>query len=176
ATRHAAEQLVLPTLAKPAEIGVNTIRRGDAGIVFLDPPAHLLHQRLLQACGVAKQALGVVVFSFEIFPDVGVQDRGIAQPLLPVRIPDPCIVVGHRYAVGGEGMRAPRRDRRGLWACSLGRLGHSILVWSCGRVISSPLYRVARCRIPEALPWRRSHRVVDGSVVWLGFSAPPGKA
>src|SRR5260370_15265370 len=34
----AAEQFVLPTLAELAHIAVRSVRRGDAGIVLLDPP------------------------------------------------------------------------------------------------------------------------------------------
>ena len=47
--RHAAEQFVLAALAEFAQIGEGPIRRGHAGIVLLDPPAHFLDQRLLQA-------------------------------------------------------------------------------------------------------------------------------
>ncbi|MET4602231.1 hypothetical protein ABIB90_001698 [Bradyrhizobium sp. JR4.1] len=45
---HAAEQLVLAAFAEFAEIGEGTIRRRHAGIVLLDPPPHLAHQRLLK--------------------------------------------------------------------------------------------------------------------------------
>ena len=46
--RGAAEHLMLAALAEFAQIGERTIRRGHAGIVLLDPPAHLRDQRLLQ--------------------------------------------------------------------------------------------------------------------------------
>ena len=131
--RRAAVQLVLAALAELAEIGERAVRRRHAGIILLDPPAHLLDQPLLQAVGMAEQALGVTVLGFEIGPDVGIEDRGIAQHLLPFRILDPRIVVGHRDAVGGEGMRPARRDGG---RCCGGGLGHTILM-----VRGSALYR-----------------------------------
>ena len=109
--RHAAEQFMLAALAEFAEIGVGAIRRGHAGIVFLDPAAHLRDQGLLQAGGVAEQAIGVAVLGFEIFADIAIEDRGVAQHLLPVLVLQPGIIVRHGDAVGGEGMRPARRDR-----------------------------------------------------------------
>ena len=84
--RNAAEHLVLTALAEFAQIGIGPIRRGHAGIVLLDPPAHFRNQGLLQAGSMAEQAFGIVVFRFEISADIGVQDRGIAQHFLPVLI------------------------------------------------------------------------------------------
>ncbi len=130
--RHAAEQLVLSALAEFAEIGKRTVRRGHAGIVFLDPPAHLLDQCLLQESRVAEQAVGIGVLRFKILPDVGIKDLGVAQHLLPVLVLQPGIVVGHGNAVAGKGMRPARRDRgglRGYFACCL---GHLILDGSSG--------------------------------------------
>src|SRR5258705_529950 len=66
----AAEHLMLPAFAEFAQIRIGAVRRRHAGIVLLYPPAHLGDQRLLQISGVAEQALGVVVFRFEIFPDI----------------------------------------------------------------------------------------------------------
>src|SRR4051794_22068152 len=76
--RRAAEHLVLTALAEFSEIGEWTVRRRHAGIILLDPPAHLRDQRLLQAGGVAEQALGIAVLGFEISADFGIEDRGIA--------------------------------------------------------------------------------------------------
>src|SRR6202000_1251498 len=84
--RHAAEHFMLAALAEFAEIGIRAIRRGYAGIVFLDPPAHLLDQRLLQRFGVAEQAVGIGVLFLQIFANVLVEDRRVAQHLLPVRV------------------------------------------------------------------------------------------
>ena len=109
--RPAAEQFVLAALAELAEVGERTVRRRHAGIVLLDPPAHLRDQRLLQGGGMAEQALGIAVLGLEIAADVGIEDRGIAQHLLPVRVLQPGIVVRDGDAVGGEGMAAARRDR-----------------------------------------------------------------
>ena len=119
--RHAAEQLVLAAFAELAEIGERSVRRRHAGIVLLDPAAHLAHQRLLQGCGVAEQALGVAVLFIEIFADVGIEHRGIAQHLLPFLVLQPGIVVGHGDAVLREGMRPARGD---------GGLGRCFGLWS----------------------------------------------
>ena len=110
--RHAAEHFVLAALAEFAEIGVRAIGRGHAGIVFLDPPAHFLDQRLLQGPGMAEQAFGIGVLRLEIFADIRVEDRRVAQHLLPVVVLQPGIVVGHGDAVQGKRMRPARRDRR----------------------------------------------------------------
>jgi hypothetical protein len=111
--RAASEQFVLPALTELAQVSVDAVGRGHAGIVFLDAPAHFLDQPLLQRRGMAKQALGVGVFGFQIFTDIRIQDRRIAQHLLPVFILQPRIIVDDRNAVGGESVRAARRDRRG---------------------------------------------------------------
>ena len=109
-TRRAAEHFMLPALAEFPQIGKRAVRRGHAGIVFLDPPAHLRDQLLLQGRGMAEQALGVVVFGFQIFPDIRIEDRGIAQHFLPSGVLQPRVIVGHGDAVRGEGMRPARRD------------------------------------------------------------------
>ena len=124
--RRAAEQFMLPALAEFSQIGKRAVRRRHAGIVFLDPPAHFRNQLLLQGRGMAEQALGVVVFSFEIFSDIRIQDRGIAQHFLPSGVFQPCVIVRHRDAVRGEGMRTARGRWRGQG--SLFGLCHSILV------------------------------------------------
>src|SRR4029450_10265377 len=77
--RRAPEHFMLPALAKLPQIGKRAVRRRYAGIILLDPPAHFRDQFLLQGRGVAEQALGVVVLGFEIFPNIRVQDRGVAQ-------------------------------------------------------------------------------------------------
>ena len=81
--RGTAEHLVLAAFAKFSQIGKWSIRRRHAGIILLDPPAHLRDQFLLQGRGVAEQAFGVVVLAFQILPDIGVEDRGVAQHPLP---------------------------------------------------------------------------------------------
>ena len=111
--RHAAEQFVLAAFAEFAHIGERPVRRRHAGIVFLDAAAHFRNQRLLQAGGVAEQAFGVVVLGFEIASDIRIEHRRVAQHLLPVGVLQPRIIVGNRDAVGREGMRPARRDRRG---------------------------------------------------------------
>jgi len=100
---------MLPALAKFPQIGKWTVRRRHAGIIFLDPAAHLRDQLLLQGRGMAEQAFGVVVLGFQIFSDIRVQDRGIAQHFLPSGVFQPRVIVRHRDAVRGEGMRAARR-------------------------------------------------------------------
>ncbi len=122
--RHAAEQFVLAALAEFAHIGIRTIRRGHAGIVFLDPPAHLRDQLFLQGRGVAEQALGVGIFRFEIGSDIAVEDGGIAQHFLPVLVLQPGIIIDDRDAMAGERMRPARRDRPGQGVFCLYRLRH----------------------------------------------------
>ena len=143
--RRAAEHFMLPALAELAQIGERAVRRGHAGIVFLDPPAHFRDQLLLQGGGVAEQALGVVVLGFQIFPDIRVQDRGIAQHLLPSGVLQPGIVVGHGDAVRGEGMRAARRDGAGiLVAACVTRSSYGLAIG----LISGLNARIARCTTP----------------------------
>src|SRR5262245_61543852 len=126
--RHAAVHFMLSALAEFPEIGEGSVRRGYAGIVFLDAAAHFRNQLLLQAVGMAEQALGIVVLFFQIAADVWSEDRGIAQHFLPFRVLQPRIVVRDRDAVGGEGMRPARCNRRGRWLCGSFWLGHSILI------------------------------------------------
>ncbi len=58
--RLAAEQLMLSALAEFTEIGVRPVRRGHAGIVFLDAAAHFRDQLFLQRfrCGRAGRRYG----------------------------------------------------------------------------------------------------------------------
>src|SRR5262245_43004945 len=86
---HAAEQFVLTALAEFAEVSVRSIRRRHAGIVFLDASAHFLDELLLQRAGVAKQAFGIAVLRLEIVADIRLQERRIAQHVLPVRVFQP---------------------------------------------------------------------------------------
>src|SRR3954464_13049685 len=110
--RGSAEQLMLPALAEFPQIGVGTVRRRHAGIVLLDAAAHFRDQGLLQARGVAEQALGMGIFRLEVLANLAVENRGIAQHLLPSGILQPGIVVPDRDAMGGELVRMARRDRR----------------------------------------------------------------
>ena len=123
--RGAPEQLMLPALAEFPQVGERSIRRRHAGIVFLDPPAHFRHQLLLQGRGMAEQALGVVVFRFQVFPDIRVEDRRIAQHLLPFGVFQPSVIVRYRDAVRGEGVRAARGDRWRQGGFLGGSLGHA---------------------------------------------------
>ncbi len=124
-TRRAAEQLMLSALAEFSQIGKRSIRRRHAGIVFLDPPAHFRNQLLLQGRGMAEQALGVVVFSLQIFSDIRVENRGIAQHVLPLGVLQPCVIVRPRDAVRGEDVRAARGDRWRRGGFLGGSLGHA---------------------------------------------------
>ena len=127
--RRAPEHFMLPALAEFSQVRKRAIRRGHAGIVFLDPPAHFGDQLLLQGRGMAEQAFGVVVFRFQIFSDIRIQDRRIAQHFLPSGVFQPCVIVRHRDAVRGEGMRTARGDRRRQGGLFGGGLGHAVLVW-----------------------------------------------
>src|SRR3954453_16052681 len=111
--RHAAELFVLTALAEFPEIAVGAIRRGHAGIVLLDTPAHFFHQRFLQLAGVPEQALGIAVLCLQIFPDIRIEPPGIAQHVLPIGILQPRIIVDQRGAVDREWMRPSRGHGRG---------------------------------------------------------------
>ena len=111
--RHAAVHFMLSALAEFAQIRIGTVRRRHAGIVLLDPAAHFLDQLLLQVGGVAEQAFGVVILGFEVLADICIQDRRIAQHLLPVGVLQPGIVVDKGNTVRGEGMWTARRQWRG---------------------------------------------------------------
>ncbi|MGY3645829.1 hypothetical protein ACVWW2_001120 [Bradyrhizobium sp. LM4.3] len=147
--RHAAEQLVLAAFAELAEIGELTVGRRHAGIVLLDPPPHLAHQRLLEGGGMAEQALGVAILFVEIFTDVGIEHRGIAQHLLPFFVLQPGIVVGHGDPVLREGMR-PARGNGGLGRCF--GLCHSILVQMRAPPYIVPIPRIASAAAPGTAP------------------------
>ena len=112
--RHAAEHFVLAALAELAHIGIRTVRRGHAGIVFLDSPAHFSDQRFLQTVGMAEQAFGIGVFRLKILADIRIQNRGVAQHFLPVPVLQPRVIVDNGDAMGGECMRPARRDGRRL--------------------------------------------------------------
>ena len=170
--RRAPEQFMLPALAEFSQIGERAVRRGHAGIVFLDPPAHFRNQLLLQGRGMAEQALGVVVLGFQIFSDIRIQDRGIAQHFLPSGVFQPCVIVRHRDAVRGEGMRTARGRWRGQGR-SFARLCHSILVGSQG----SALYRCEStdCQMHQSVGWaKRSVPTIyhRGSERWARFALP----
>ena len=110
--RHPAKLFMLAAFAVFAKVGKGTIRRGHAGIVFLDAAAHFRNQLLLQSGGVAEQALGIGILRFEIFSDIWIQHRRVVQHLLPVGVLQPGVIVGYGDAVSVKGMWPARRHRR----------------------------------------------------------------
>src|SRR5262249_31998324 len=66
------------------------------------------NQRLLQPLQGAKKGLGVAVLGLEIRPDIGIEQGGIAQYVLPLGILQPGVVVDKRCAVEGALRRPPR--------------------------------------------------------------------
>ncbi len=98
-TRHAADLLMLAAFAILVEISKRPIRRGNAGVIFLDTCAHFRDELLLKPRGVAEHRVGIGVFSLEIGANVGLKHGRIAQNLLPVLILQPGVVIGDRYAV-----------------------------------------------------------------------------
>lgn len=110
--RHAADHLVLAARAEPAQVGEGPVRRRHARIVLFDAAAHLGDQCLLQRPGRRENLLGVAVLGLEVGADVGRQDRGIAQHLLPARILQPGKVVLDGNAVQKTRGRTAFRDRR----------------------------------------------------------------
>ena len=109
--RHASELLVLTAFAEFSQVRKGSVGRGYAGVVFLDPSTHFLHQDFLQSGGMAEHAIGIAVLGFEIFSDIRVEDAGVAQDLLPVRVLQPCIIIDNRDAMSGECMWPARCDR-----------------------------------------------------------------
>ena len=111
--RGAAVLLMLPALAEFAQIRPRPVLGGHAGIVFLNAAAHLRHQLFLQSRRAAEQAVAIGVLGFEVAANLRIEDRGVAQHLLPFRILQPGIVVRHRDAMGGEAVRMAWRYRCG---------------------------------------------------------------
>src|SRR6516165_9647500 len=99
---------------------------------------------------MAEQAFRIVVFSFEIAADIGLEEMGLAQHLLPVRILEPSVVVRHGDAMAGERMRPARRERGCQRRFDFGSLRHAILVlakgWFCHIYIGANV-PVARCAL-----------------------------
>src|SRR5216683_7050434 len=91
--RRAADQLVLATLAIPPEVSERPVRLRHARIVFLDAPAHLGDQRLLQRLRRRENRLGMAVLRLQVRPYAGIEQRRVAQHLLPVVVLQPGIVV-----------------------------------------------------------------------------------
>ena len=168
--RRAPEQFMLSAFAEFSQIGERAVRRGHAGIVFLDSPAHFRNQLLLQGRGVAEQSLSVVVLGFQIFSDTRFQDRGIAQHFLPSGVFQPCVIVGHRDAVRGEGMRTARRDggclcHSGLVPCAAGLPRTRYIRWNARR---SRLIR----RVGKAQRAHHLSAISPGRVGTLRFAHP----
>ncbi len=119
--RHAAEQRMLTARHVARVIGKPTVRRGHRGVVFLDAPLHLGEQALLQRVGVGHHRRGMGVFLFEMGPDCGIEQRGIAHHRLPVRGPQPSVVVNppdavvqrHGRDAAGKGTPPPGLHRSG---------------------------------------------------------------
>ena len=149
----AADQPVLAALAIFPEIGERAVGLGHARIVFLDAPAHLGDQRLLQRLGRPENRLGVTVLRLQVRPDVGIEPRRVAQDLLPVCVLQPGIVVGERDAVERALKRTPARDGR-LLAGTLRRNCRVPCHWLC----RSPCPWRARRPVPAWRPpssaWR----------------------
>ena len=114
--------------------------------------------------GVAEQALGVGVLRFEMVADIGDQERGIAQHLLPVGILQPGIVVRQvmPWAVkDADGAAPPAPADMNFW-CHRSSLGHSALAFesclhdgvaSCSRrllYLTPKQYRVVHERMARA--------------------------
>ena len=147
--RAAPEQFVLAAFAEFSHVGESAVRRGHAGIILLDAPAHLLDQRFLQGGGVAKQAFRIVVLRLQIFADVRVQDGGVAQHILPVFVLQPGVIVDDGDAVGRKGIRSARRDRRRQGADFVHRALHQVLRGRpVAQIISGFGMRIARYATP----------------------------
>jgi hypothetical protein len=97
--RCASDRFVLAAGIELPEIGERPVRLWHARIVFLDAATHFVDQRLLQPLQRPEKRLGVSVLGLEIGPDIGIEQGGVAQHLLPVGVLQPGIVVDHRDAM-----------------------------------------------------------------------------
>ncbi len=104
--RHAADQWMLAALAIAAEIGIGTVRIRDGGVVFLDPALHFRKQRLLQIPRAGERVFGMCVLGLEIGADRAIELGRVAHHRLPIRRPEPGVVVDERHAVAGRRHRA----------------------------------------------------------------------
>ena len=101
-----------------AEVLERAVRRGDRGVVLLDPPLHLLEELLLQILGPRQHRGHVGVLGRQVLAHVGLHLGRIAQHRLPVVVLHPGVVVD---ADAPELLDALGRLAR---AGRNGRLGH----------------------------------------------------
>src|SRR5215468_5164535 len=130
---------VLPLLAIAHVIGVRPIGVGHGRIVLLDAALHFGKQRFLQAFGVSKRALAIIVFGLQIGAYRRVELKRIAHHFAPVLRLEAGILVDETEVVQGalkgtllrlwldRRARGPRRtaEQRDELAPSNVRHGHS---------------------------------------------------
>src|SRR6266436_9989322 len=75
---------MLSPLAIAHVIGVRPIRVGRGRIVLLDAALHFGKQRFLQAFGVSKRALAIIVFGLQIGAYRRIELKRIAHHFAPV--------------------------------------------------------------------------------------------
>ncbi|MNY21599.1 hypothetical protein D3C86_1551580 [compost metagenome] len=76
-----------------SEILPSAVGGGDRAVVLLDAALHLLEHRRLQRQGRGHHGLAIGVLGGQVFLDVGLDQRGVAQHGLPVVVLHPLIVV-----------------------------------------------------------------------------------
>src|SRR5262245_59279878 len=110
--RPTTDQRLLAAFAIARQVGERPVRLRHAGIVLFDAPAHFGDQRLLQRRAGPEHRFGMAVLRLQIGPDVRIEQRRVAQDLLPSRVLQPGIVVGERDAVERLRERTSRREGR----------------------------------------------------------------
>ena len=97
---------ILPAFAVTAVVEPVAITLGRGGIVFLDAPAHLGVQALLQRGGGGHYVGVIRVLCFQMGADIGLQHRRITHHLLPVIVAHPGVFIHSRAAQLFDGERA----------------------------------------------------------------------
>src|SRR5262245_40763035 len=130
--RLSAQQGVLTLLAIPDVIGVRPIGVGRGRIVLLDAALHFGKQRFLQAFGVCKRALAIIVFGLQIGAYRRIELKRIAHHFAPVLRLEPSILIDEaevvESALKGTLLRPWLGGRaRGHWGRNLWMHHHKII-------------------------------------------------
>ncbi len=118
AARPPAQQGVLAPVAVALIVLEGPVRDGHVAVLLLDPGPHLPDHALAQAAQGGEHRFRVGVLGLQHGPDLGRQDRRIAQNLLPVVGPQPRVGIADRDAVNG---RDPGADRDGTRRLGVGK-------------------------------------------------------
>ena len=93
-------------------VSERTVLHRHGTVVFLDTALHLGKKLLLQRFRIRHRRLHIGVLGLQMRADLGIEDGGVLEHLLPVVGPEPGIIVGARHAVASVAQRLLARDRR----------------------------------------------------------------